>query len=61
MSRRDDGAWYVVTVTPAPSSNAAQATMVNIDFHVSQILTAAGFQTVVTTDEYRQKHHRPAS
>jgi hypothetical protein len=35
--------------------------MVNIDFHVSQILTAAGFQTVVTTDEYRQKHHRPAS
>jgi hypothetical protein len=61
VSRRDDGAWYAVDLGPSIDLFEPDAPMEEIEFHLSQILRKAGFGTVVTMPEYRERHHKPAS
>jgi hypothetical protein len=60
VSRRDDGAWYTVSMGPSSDLVEPGAPMEEIDFHLSQILRKAGFGTVVTMPEYRDRHHKPS-
>ena len=59
-SRRDDGAWYTVNIGPSSGLFEEEAPLEEIDFHLFQILQRAGFTTVVTMAEYRDRHHKPA-
>ena len=60
-SRRDDGAWYSVTLSPGFHIVDAEAPRDNIDFHLSQVLRRAGFSTVVTNEEYGARYRKPAT
>jgi hypothetical protein len=60
-SRRDDGAWYTVTVSASVDLVDPEAPMDEIDFHLSQVLRKAGFSEVVTPQEYRERYQKPAT
>lgn len=59
-SLRDDGAWYLVTLSPVLDVFDSDSEMEEINFHVAQMLRGAGFDPVATLEEYRSQHYRPA-
>lgn len=55
-SVREDGTWYVVNIGPETDISESGAPMEEMNFHLAQVLRAAGFEQIVTLEEYRANH-----
>jgi len=58
-SRRDNGAWYVMTLTPKLDVEDTSGPMEEINSHVALMLRASGFELVVDRREYVERYELP--